>query len=158
MTTVGHEARGRALRRSPGCARPKVGRPQSRPAPSAPAGLRRPPGRCLPPEPPPLRWRTTRSLAEHRRVRRRSLAAAVLLAVLVAAVVVGFGSVARPPAAELRGSVLVQVRQGESLTEIARRVAPGVDTRVVVDRIRDRNRLPTAALHPGQVVEVPVPG
>ncbi|MBO8140961.1 MAG: LysM peptidoglycan-binding domain-containing protein [Firmicutes bacterium] len=51
---------------------------------------------------------------------------------------------------------LVVVRPGETLWEIANRHRPaGVDTRRMVDRIREANRLPSAAVYPGQLLKVP---
>ncbi len=49
------------------------------------------------------------------------------------------------------------MRDGDTLWHIARRHAgPGVDTRQLVDGIREANDLPGAVLRPGQVLKVPV--
>ncbi len=129
------------------------------PRPSVPGGLRRPPGRrrCL-----ELRAALGVPRAAPpgcRHGRRRGVAAAAALALAVAVAVVLFGALAAP---EVSGpyprSVVVQVRPGESLTDLARRVAPHSDSATVVRRIRDANGLSTSALHPGQPVEVPLGG
>lgn len=56
-----------------------------------------------------------------------------------------------PPAVET-----VRVMPGESLTAIARRMAPGYDTAAMVAAIREYNDLGSAAVIPGQALVVPV--
>jgi Tfp pilus assembly protein FimV len=51
-----------------------------------------------------------------------------------------------PPSAP----AVVEVQPGETLWNIAERVAPHADTRAVVDAIAVHNRLPGGMVHPGQ--------
>jgi nucleoid-associated protein YgaU len=92
------------------------------------------------------------------RVRRRRLAAALLVVALAAFLT---GPVAqavglrRPPPAIATTYV---VRPGDTLWSIATRFRPGVDPRLVVDRIARANDLDAGALVPGQQVTVPAIG
>jgi hypothetical protein len=99
------------------------------------------------------------------RYRLRRAVAAVALAVVSAAVVVGLGLVAgaageaHARAAVPSGTALVTVQPGESVWEVARR-APAVGTAgtdAVVERIAADNRLPVdaAPLPAGLVLRVP---
>ena len=51
---------------------------------------------------------------------------------------------------------VVQVQAGETLQQIARRVAPDAPAGEVVDRIRDLNKLDTAAVDAGQTLIAPL--
>ncbi|WP_246843013.1 LysM peptidoglycan-binding domain-containing protein [Allokutzneria sp. NRRL B-24872] len=98
------------------------------------------------------------------RVRKRSLAARVrgMLAALAltAVAVVGLGLLA-----QLRGigdgpdvpeSVsVVEVDPGESLWQLARRVAPDSPSGAVIERIVELNELSDHVVHPGQPLRVP---
>ncbi|MFW0119644.1 LysM peptidoglycan-binding domain-containing protein [Rothia sp. P5764] len=53
-------------------------------------------------------------------------------------------------------SQMVRVYHGDSLWTIAQQVAPGQDSRDVVNRIMQINDLRSAQVEPGQVLEVPV--
>ncbi|HSV67428.1 MAG TPA: LysM peptidoglycan-binding domain-containing protein [Mycobacteriales bacterium] len=49
---------------------------------------------------------------------------------------------------------VVEVRPGDTLWSIARRVAPDADARAVVDSLRRGNGLPDGTVHPGQILYV----
>lgn len=51
---------------------------------------------------------------------------------------------------------VVQVQAGETLQQIARRVAPDVPASQVVDRIRDLNKLDSASVDAGQTLIAPL--
>ena len=95
--------------------------------------------------------------------RRRVVAAAVLgvlfgvlLGVLVALVSPAGGAAAPVPA----GTAVAVVGAGESLSDVAVRVAPGADAGAVVVRIRELNGLDGAdgsAVAPGRPLVVPAP-
>lgn len=84
--------------------------------------------------------------------------AVVITALVTALVMAGFLGLAqwRTSDAVPDRTAVVQVRGGESLGDVAARVAPGVDTWQVVDRIVDLNALSESAVHPGQTLVVPV--
>jgi hypothetical protein len=101
------------------------------------------------------------SRASHRR-RPITPAATVLLALVAAGITVWLGLIAQlggvqgaeagaPP--EL---AVVQVQAGESLHQVAQRVAPGAPVGDVVERIRTLNQLDSAALDTGQTLIAPV--
>ncbi|WP_088289470.1 LysM peptidoglycan-binding domain-containing protein [Kineosporia sp. A_224] len=129
-----------------------AGRPQARPdlrlvtAP-APAGRREVGTR-------PARLRLTR------RGRAVVRLAMVLLGLLVTAVVVlGGGRVAHADESATPVPVAYHVVQpGESLWQIAGRVAPGVDRRDTVARIVELNALESGSLEAGRRIAVPVAG
>ncbi len=86
----------------------------------------------------------------------------VLLALVAAGITVWLGLVAQfggvmgtePPApAEL---AVVQVKSGETLQQVARRVAPDAPVSQVVEQIRDLNQLESAAVDAGQTLLAPV--
>lgn len=52
-------------------------------------------------------------------------------------------------------TVLVQVGAGETVWDVAQRVAPKSDQRAVVERIRQLNGMAGSAVQPGQQLEVP---
>lgn len=52
-------------------------------------------------------------------------------------------------------TAVVQVGAGETLWDIARRVAPRSDPRAVVERIRQLNQITGSAISPGQWLQVP---
>ena len=60
------------------------------------------------------------------------------------------------PAALPDRLAVVSVQAGETLQQLAGRVAPGVPAQAVVDRIRDLNQLDSAALDAGQTLIAPV--
>lgn len=86
----------------------------------------------------------------------------VLLALVAAGITVWLGLVAQlggvmgaenPQPAEL---AVVQVKSGESLQQVARRVAPNAPVARVVEQIRDLNQLDSAAVDAGQTLLAPV--
>ncbi|MUL80289.1 MULTISPECIES: LysM peptidoglycan-binding domain-containing protein [unclassified Mycolicibacterium] len=86
----------------------------------------------------------------------------VLLAVVAAGITVWLGLVAQfggvmgtetPTPTEL---AVVQVKSGETLQQVARRVAPGAPVSRVVEQIRDLNQLESAAIDAGQTLLAPV--
>ena len=92
------------------------------------------------------------------RVRRRRL---VALSVAIGVIGVLSGPVANAvgvggsPEAPARTYV---VRTGDTLWSIARRTAPSVDPRLVVDAIASANRVDPGALVPGQQLSIPSVG
>lgn len=89
--------------------------------------------------------------------------ASVGLACLAALVTLWLGALAhlsgaRPaiPAADLGQLAVVRVQSGETLAHIASRVAPGAPVGQVVERIRELNKLDSAALDVGQTLIAPI--
>jgi LysM repeat protein len=104
------------------------------------------------------------SRASHRR-RPITPAATVVLALLAAAITVWLGLVAQlgtpVDAADTTTSVpsrlaVVQVQSGESLQQLAQRIAPDAPTGAMVDQIRELNELDSAAVDAGQTLIAPV--
>ncbi|TRW84968.1 LysM peptidoglycan-binding domain-containing protein [Mycolicibacterium sp. 018/SC-01/001] len=101
------------------------------------------------------------SRASHRR-RPITPAATVLLALVAAAITLWLGLVAQSggvvgPQTEIPGRLaVVQVHTGESLQQVAQRVAPHAPVTDVVARIRELNQLETVALTAGQTLIAPV--
>jgi predicted Zn-dependent protease len=89
--------------------------------------------------------------------------ATVMMALVAAGITVWLGLVAQlgsasqspttPPPARL---AVVQVQTGESLEQLAQRIAPDAPVRSVVAQIRDLNELPSAAVDAGQTLIAPV--
>ena len=90
-------------------------------------------------------------------------ATTVALALIAAAITVWLGLVAQFGAA-MAGSTpagpeqlgVVRVQSGESLKQLAARVAPDAPTRQVVERIRELNALESVALDAGQPLIAPI--
>ncbi|MDH6246718.1 LysM peptidoglycan-binding domain-containing protein [Mycobacterium sp. OTB74] len=86
----------------------------------------------------------------------------VMLALLAAGITVWlgliaqFGSAAQPAAAVPGDLAVVRVQSGESIQQVARRVAPDAPVGAVVERIRELNKLPSVALDAGQTLIAPV--
>src|SRR5437763_7266967 len=78
-------------------------------------------------------------------------AATVTLAVVGGLGWIGQGAPPRVPA----NTVVVEVGAGETVWDIARRVAPRSEQRAVVERIRQLNQIVGSAVSPGQQVQVP---
>ncbi|MGC4963777.1 LysM peptidoglycan-binding domain-containing protein [Gordonia sp. DT101] len=99
--------------------------------------------------------------ADDRRVyaRRRAAALAVLvggaLAALVWVVAIVGTNYAASVAPQPVGTEVVHVRQGDSLSSIADRVAPDLPRQSVIDQIVERNALPASGLHVGQALIAP---
>jgi hypothetical protein len=161
----------------------RVARPAARPQPagSRPArpddarGPVRPAGRRAATVLPPVRPRVAgggvrREHAVGARVavapavlRRRRVAAVAVLGVLfgvLAGVLLGMvvPSGASPAGPAPVGTTVAVVGAGESLTDVAGRVAPGADTGAVVTRIRELNGLEGSSVAPGRPLVVPAAG
>lgn len=102
------------------------------------------------------------SRASHRR-RPITPGTTVLLALVAAGITVWLGLVAQfggvvgtSPAAVPDRLAVVQVQSGESLHQVAQRVAPDAPVGQVADRIRELNQLDSAALDAGQTLIAPV--
>ncbi len=101
------------------------------------------------------------SRAPHRR-RPITPATTVLLALVAAGITVWLGLVANlGGVASRQDSVpaelaVVQVQGGESLHQVAQRVAPDAPVGAVVERIRELNDLDSAAIDAGQTLISPV--
>jgi hypothetical protein len=86
----------------------------------------------------------------------------VVLALVAAAITVWLGLVANlgapadAPAAVPGRLAVVQVQTGESLQQLAQRVAPDAPVGAVVDQIRDLNKMDSAAVDAGQTLIAPV--
>ncbi|MGE2725229.1 LysM peptidoglycan-binding domain-containing protein [Mycolicibacterium pulveris] len=136
----------------------RVARPGVRPS----GARRRPP--AWRPGGAPVKYRGTgvvMSRAPHRR-RPITPATTVVLALIAAAITVWLGLVAQfggvvgnPDAVPSRLAV-VQVHTGETLNQVAQRVAPDAPVGAVVERIRELNELDSAVLDAGQTLIAPV--
>lgn len=129
--------------------------------PQAAVARRRPPTRR--PGGAPLAHRRSgimMSRASHRRP--ITPVTTVLLALVAAGITVWLGMVAHlggvtgAPAAVPAELAVVQVQSGETLHQVAKRVAPDAPVGATVDRIRELNGLDTAALQAGQTLIAPV--
>lgn len=115
----------------------------------------------------PLRYRgpgVAMSRASHRR-RPITPAATVGLALLAALITVWLGVVAQfggivgnsASSTPVPNTLaVVQVQTGETLAQVAHRVAPDAPVAHVVDRIRELNQLESASLDAGQTLIAPV--
>lgn len=89
------------------------------------------------------------------RAPRLSLVWVLVAASVACAAVVGLGSLAGSMEPSVPSSTkVVRVLPGESLWELAGRVAPSSDASAVVERIRELNGI-EGAVHPGQPLTVP---
>lgn len=82
-----------------------------------------------------------------------ALGVAVCLAVIGLAVLANLGA---PASSVPERTAVVRVAPGESLLELAERVAPGSDASAVVERIVELNGLSGSTVRPGQPLTVPV--
>ena len=78
----------------------------------------------------------------------------MVLGLMPAAVTSSGQVVGEQGTAALAGTTLV-VQPGDSLWSVAARIAPGVDPRVTVQQLVDRNGLPSTAVAAGQVLRLP---
>ncbi len=135
-----------------------VVRPGIRPASSRRRPRSRRPGGA------PVRYRGTGVLMSRASHRRRPItpATTVLLALVAAAITVWlglvaqFGGVVGDSAAVPGRLAVVQVQTGETLQQVAHRVAPEAPVGQVVERIRELNKLDSVALDAGQTLIAPV--
>ncbi|MGV0834712.1 LysM peptidoglycan-binding domain-containing protein [Mycolicibacterium thermoresistibile] len=128
-----------------------------RPAPRRPAP-RRPGGAAV-------RYRGTGVLMSRASHRRRPITpfGTVALALVAAGITVWLGLVAQlggvvgaADAAVPTTVAVVQVQAGETLHQVAQRVAPQAPVADVVERIRELNQLESSALGAGQTLIAPV--
>jgi hypothetical protein len=111
-----------------------------------------------------LRYRGTGVLMSRASHRRKPITpvTTVLLALVAAAITVWLGLVAQlggvvgSSASTPDELAVVQVRTGESLQQVARRVAPDAPVAEVVKQIRDLNQLKSVAVDAGQTLIAPV--
>ncbi|MGH3975461.1 MAG: LysM peptidoglycan-binding domain-containing protein [Pseudonocardiaceae bacterium] len=81
------------------------------------------------------------------------LAAAV---VVTLAVVGGLGWLGQTPSDGVPAeTALIRVGAGETMWDVAQRVAPKSDQRAVVERIQQLNGMADSAIQPGQELQVP---
>ncbi|MGV0716815.1 LysM peptidoglycan-binding domain-containing protein [Mycolicibacterium sp. XJ662] len=112
----------------------------------------------------PIRYRGTGVVVSRAPHRRRPItpATTVVLALIAAAITVWlglvaqFGGVVGNPAAVPDRLAVVQVHTGETLNQVATRVAPDAPVGAVVERIRELNELDSAVLDAGQTLITPV--
>lgn len=102
------------------------------------------------------------SRASHRR-RPLTPAGTVVLALIAGVITVWLGFVAQlgGPAADVPASVptqlaVVQVQAGETLHQLAQRIAPDAPAGALVDEIRELNKLETSTVGAGQTLIAPV--
>nr|WP_090344095.1 LysM peptidoglycan-binding domain-containing protein [Mycolicibacterium malmesburyense] len=112
-----------------------------------------------------VRYRGTGVLMSRASHRRRPITpvTTVLLSLVAAGITVWLGLVAQfggvvgdTSAAVPNRLAVVQVQTGESLQQVALRVAPGAPVAQVVDRIRELNQLDSSSLDAGQTLIAPV--
>jgi hypothetical protein len=112
----------------------------------------------------PMRYRGTGVLMSRASHRRRPItpATTVALALIASGITVWLGLVAHlggvtGVGAPVPGKLaVVQVQTGESLQQVAHRVAPDAPVAQVVDRIRELNQLDSVAVDAGQTLIAPV--
>jgi LysM domain len=112
----------------------------------------------------PVRYRGTGVLMSRASHRRRPITPATtvglaLLAALITVwlgVVAQFGGVVGTSAPLPDRLAVVQVQSGETLQQVAARVAPDAPVGKVVERIRELNQLESAALDAGQTLIAPI--
>jgi hypothetical protein len=86
---------------------------------------------------------------------RLSLVWVLAVASVACVTVVGLGTLANSVEPTVPAdTTVVRVQPGESIWELAGRVAPNADTAAVVDRIRELNDV-EGSVHPGQPLTVP---
>src|SRR3954470_11607509 len=112
----------------------------------------------------PMRYRGTGVLMSRASHRRRPItpATTVVLALVASAITVWlgliaqFGGVTRSDAPVPGRLAVVQVQTGETLQQVAHRVAPDAPVGQVVERIRELNQLDSVALDAGQTLIAPI--
>ncbi|PZS15729.1 MAG: hypothetical protein DLM60_16570 [Pseudonocardiales bacterium] len=89
-------------------------------------------------------------------LRSGRLASVVAAATVTAAVVGGLGWIGQGASPGIPAqTAVIRVGGGETLWDVARRVAPQSDQRAVVHRIRELNGIVGSAIEPGQRLQVP---
>lgn len=112
----------------------------------------------------PLRYRGTGVLMSRVSNRRRPItpATTVVLALIASAITVWlglvaqFGGVTGGDAPVPERLAVIQVQTGETLQQVAHRVAPDAPMGQVVERIRELNHLDSVALDAGQTLIAPI--
>ncbi len=129
----------------------------ARPAAARPAAAR--------PAVAPLRYRGTGIAMSHAPHARRPVSTAVTIALagMAALITLWLGSLAQfsgdraaAPAQAPDQLAVVQVQAGETLQDLALRVAPGASAVQIAERIRDLNNLDSVAVDAGQTLIAPV--
>jgi hypothetical protein len=88
--------------------------------------------------------------------RRSRLADVVAAATVTVAIVGGLGWIGQDANSGIPvKTVVIRVGGGETLWDVARRVAPQADQGAVVHRIRELNGIAGSAIEPGQRLQVP---
>jgi hypothetical protein len=92
--------------------------------------------------------------------RRRAWAGAAVVGIglmMLVLFLMFFGRVVESGAAPANtGTAVVHVQSGESLGDIASRIAPEMPTEAVVEKIMDLNAMSNSALSPGQSLVTPI--
>jgi hypothetical protein len=89
-------------------------------------------------------------------LRSGRLAGVVVAATVTVAVVGGLGWIGQGASPAIPAeTAVIRVGGGETLWDVARRVAPQSDQRAVVHRIRELNGIVGSAVEPGQRLQVP---
>ena len=98
-----------------------------------------------------------RTEAAHTLASRPSrLAQLVAAATVTLAVCGGLSWIAQAPSSRVPAeTAVIRVGAGETVWDVAQRVAPGSDQRAVVERIRQLNGMAGSAIQPGQQLQVP---
>ena len=138
-------------------AKPMV-RPGIRPADARRRPASRRPGGA------PVRYRNSGVLVSRASHRRQPITpvTTVLLALVAAGITVWlglvaqFGGVVGESAPVPDRLAVVQVQMGETLQQVAGRVAPDAPVGSVVDRIRELNHLDSVSVHAGQTLIAPI--
>jgi LysM domain len=138
-----------------------VVRPVARPGYRAADARRRP--RSSRPAVAPMRYRGTGVLMSRASHRRPITPATTVVLALVAAgitvwlgLVAQFGGVTGGQAPVPGRLAVIQVQTGETLQQVAHRVAPDAPVGQVVERIRELNQLDSVALDAGQTLIAPI--
>lgn len=146
---------------------PAVARPLRRATPTR--SLPAPPAPVLPSAPPvrehvaPSARQRLRSpavgaakAARTRTSRPSKVVRVAAAATVTLAVVGGLGWIGQPPGPGVPAeTTVIRVGAGETVWDVAQRVAPKSDQRAVVERIRQLNGLTGSAVAPGQQLQVP---
>jgi len=146
----------------PAVARPPRGATLTRslPAPPAPVLPLAPPVRGNVAPPAHRRWRGAAVAgSEAARVRAPRPGKVVRLAtaaIVTLAVIGGLGWIGQAPGPGVPAeTAVIRVGAGETVWDVAQRVAPKSDQRAVVERIRQLNGMAGSAIQPGQQLQVP---
>jgi hypothetical protein len=129
-----------------------------------PVGQRRRPPNSRRPGGAPARYRGSGVLMSRASHRRRPITpiTTVLLALVASGItiwlglVAQFGGVVGESAAVPSRLAVIQVQTGETLQQVAHRVAPDAPVGQVVNRIRELNKLESVGLDAGQTLIAPV--